>query len=684
MIQAPLVVFTSNLAQAAGASVLALLLASFHRLYGRSYLRTWAWSWWAYFVSLVGVSASLYLMYLNPVPVAAPMRLVVSGVSLAGAYWQAALLLFGTFEVVAERSLPRPLRHGILAASAVLAVGSVLASLALSPHARYFARIGVRALLLGLAFVVASLALWRSRPRTSGLGRRMVAGAFLFFGLHQLHYLVIVVAQMTWPGSLRYAPYLGPFDFLFQALMGIGMVIWLLEEERQRVLAASERIEHLAYHDPLTDLPNRNLLLQHLDSALTRSRRRAERLAVLFLDLDRFKVINDSLGRGYADELIRSIADRLRRNLRGTDLLARIAADEFIVLLPAVESEGEVFRVAEKLLGVIRRPFALQGRELYVTASAGVSRHPEDGADSEELLKKAEIAMFRAKEHSRDHYQLYAPDMDSHALERLSLESDLRKALGNGELTLFYQPVLDANTGEVRAVEALLRWQHPGKGLLGPGDFLWLAEVSGLSNALDLWVLRTACGEIQEWLRDGVPPLRLAVNLSARSFERPDLVERIREVLAEAGLPASALELEVTETLAMQNAEGTLAVLRGLKELGVRIAIDDFGTGYSSLSYLTNFPIDTLKVDRSFVQALGGARGSEEVAAAVIALAQSLEIGVVAEGVEEEVQWEILRNLGCDRVQGYLFSRPLPAAQCREYVLSGASSRWDVSAGGAG
>jgi diguanylate cyclase (GGDEF)-like protein len=667
MIDGSQVLITSNLAQAAGAVVLALALTAFYRLYRRPYLLTWAFSWWAFCLALLGNSVSIYL--LQRLPPEALARIMPSIVGLAGTYWQAAWLLLGTHEMITERRLPRRTRLGILAALLAVAAAFILGTVASTPAQSFFVRVGIRTLFLGLGFAAASYGIWRYHPRTPGLGRLMVSGAFLLFGLHQLHYFVIVMAQIVSPASFSYAALMTPFDFLLHTLMGISMVVSLLEEERQRVLVASERIEHLSYHDSLTDLPNRNLLLQHLAAVLDRAGRRGERVAVLFLDLDRFKLINESLGRGYADELLNSIADRLRRNLRSTDLVARLAADEFAVLLPNIESEAEIVRVAEKLLGVVRRPFALQGRELYVTASLGISRYPEDGPDPEELLKKSDIAMYQAKAVSRDHYQIYVPSMDADSRERLALESDLRKALAHGELVLYYQPVLDARSRAVEGVEALLRWQHPERGLLGPAHFLWLAEVSGLSNTLDLWVLRTACAEIQGWRQGGVPPLRLAVNLSARSFQRPDLVDRIKDVLAETGLPAPLLELEITETLAMQNAEGTLAVLGGLKELGVRIAIDDFGTGYSSLSYLTTFPIDTLKVDRSFVQALGTARGSNEIAAAVIALAESLEIGVVAEGVEREEQWEILKHLGCGKVQGYLFSRPLPAMDCRSFVL---------------
>ncbi|HEY0783258.1 MAG TPA: EAL domain-containing protein, partial [Thermoanaerobaculia bacterium] len=434
-------------------------------------------------------------------------------------------------------------------------------------------------------------------------------------------------------------------------------------------------------HDALTDLPNRSRLIHQLLATLPEARRGGERMAVLSLDLDRFTVINDSLGHRAGDEVLCALADRLHRSLRPGDTVGRLGGDEFVLLLRGVGSEAELVRTAETLLAVVRVPFLIGGREVHVSASLGASRFPEDGADPEELLKRAEVAMYQAKEQGRGPYQIYAPTMDAHNLEQLSLENDLRKALVNREFVLFYQPVLNCHTRGVDSVEALLRWRHPRLGLLRPGQFLWLAEAAGLTDAVDLWVLRTACRQMVAWQADGVPRLRVAVNLSARPFQRRDLLERVKEVLAETTLQPSSLEIEITETLAMQNAEASLAVLRGLKELGVRISIDDFGTGYSSLSYLTNFPIDTLKVDASFVRSLGGDSGSEEVVAAVIALAHSLDIDVVAEGVEEELQWQVLRELGCDKVQGYLFSHPLPADECRQLALEGDAQRELLPAG---
>ena len=663
-----LVILVSRLAQAGGALVLALVLVGFYRLYRREYLRTWAWSWGAFCVALATSSLILYLDRGGQLPHSLGTGLTVAAV-IAG-YWQIAWLLFGTYELATTQVVSKQAQHRILAFLAALAVVPVITSFVLDGAADARLSETIRSLCLAAALLVASYWVWNAGNEevSAGMGQRIMAGAFLLSAVQESYHLAIRLSRSLVAVTPQY---LAPADFLLQFLLGVAMVIWLLEEERRRVLAASARAEHLAYHDTLTDLPNRNLLVQHVAAALHRAERRPDgRCAVLFLDLDRFKVINDSLGHSYGDEILRSITERLRRNLLETETVARMGGDGFAVLLPVVSSEWKIGQMAEKLLGLIRRPFAVHGTELYVTSSVGISRFPEDGSDPEELIKKAEIAMYHAKEHGGDQYQVYAPTMDANALERLALENDLRKALVHGELVLFYQPVLDARTGVIEGVEALLRWQHPERGLMGPAEFLWLAEVTGMSNAVDLWVIKTACREISEWHKDGAD-VRVAVNLSARPFQRPDLLDRIQEVLAETGLPPSLLQLEITETLAMQNAEASQNVLRGLKELGIRIAIDDFGTGYSSLSYLTTLPIDILKVDRSFVSGLGTDRGSGEITAAVISLAHSLKLDVVAEGVENETQLEILRSLGCNKVQGYLFSPPIPADRCRAKALDG-------------
>jgi diguanylate cyclase (GGDEF)-like protein/PAS domain S-box-containing protein len=431
---------------------------------------------------------------------------------------------------------------------------------------------------------------------------------------------------------------------------------------------AEEQIKNLAYHDALTGLPNRLLFNDRLSVAVAQAHRQGYRLAIFFLDVDRFKVINDSLGHSLGDRLLQGVARRLQSSVREGDTVARLGGDEFILLLPALNRTEDVAKVAEKILDSLKLPFRLEGRELYVTASMGISLYPDDGGDAETLIKNADTAMYRAKEQGRDNYQLYTPAMNATAVERLALENSLRKALARDELELVYQPLLDLGTGRVHGVEALLRWRHPERGLLLPSEFIPLAEVTGLILPIGPWVLRTACGRARVWQDLGHPHLTVAVNLSARQFQQPDLVAQVKRALEETGLAPRCLDLEITETNAMSNAEATIHTLRELKTLGVRISIDDFGIGYSSLSYLKRLPIDTLKIDQSFVRDITSDPDDAAIATAVIALAHTLKLRVVAEGVETQEQLAFLAARHCDRMQGYLFSRPLPSQECGEFL----------------
>jgi diguanylate cyclase (GGDEF)-like protein/PAS domain S-box-containing protein len=424
---------------------------------------------------------------------------------------------------------------------------------------------------------------------------------------------------------------------------------------------AEEQIRSLAYRDPLTGLPNRLLFADRLALAVAQAHRHGQRLAILFLDLDRFKVINDSLGHGAGDRLIEDVAARLRACLREGDTVARLGGDEFTLLLPDVASPVDAARVADKVLHALRQPFPRDGRELFVTASIGISLFPEDGRDAETLVKHADTAMYRAKERGRDRYQIYSPEMSAQALERLALESGLRRALAQGELALHYQPVLDVASRRVLGLEALLRWRHPGLGLLEPSEFVPLAEVTGLIVPMGPWVLRTACAEARALEARGLPRLEVAVNLTARQLQQADLAQRVREALAETGLEPERLELEITESGALESPEAAVTTLRELKALGVRLAIDDFGTGYSSLSYLKRLPLDTVKIDQSFIRDITRDPDDAAIVSAVIAMAHRLKRRVVAEGVEDEAQLAFLRAEGCDCAQGWLFSRALPA-----------------------
>lgn len=433
-----------------------------------------------------------------------------------------------------------------------------------------------------------------------------------------------------------------------------------------------ERIRHLAYFDELTGLPNRQLFQDRLELAVEAARRHQRHAALLFLDLDRFKRINDTLGHGAGDEILRKSGERISQCVRQTDcvsrprcgdadfLVARLGGDEFIILLSEIERVEDAAVVARRIIEALSRPFLAGGHEVVVSASVGIAIHPLDGKDAETLLKNADVAMYHAKDQGRDNYQFYNEAMNARALERLMLEGDLRRALDRGEFVLHYQPQVDLRSGKVVGAEALVRWQHPELGLMAPAGFIGLAEETGLINALGRWVLRAACAQGREWERLGGSDLRIAVNVSRNQFRETGFVETIAEILEETGLPVGRLELEITETVLMEDDEDNRRVLEKLKDLGVGLSIDDFGTGYSSLGYLSRLPIDALKVDRSFLAGLPLDSDGKTLTAAIVALGRSLGLRVVAEGVESAEQLSFLWVLGCDEIQGYLVSRPVP------------------------
>jgi diguanylate cyclase (GGDEF)-like protein len=454
--------------------------------------------------------------------------------------------------------------------------------------------------------------------------------------------------------------------------LGIAWILRLRRRVRRQAAAyrriastlreTEERLQYQAYHDALTDLPNRLLFSEHLSPELAQARRQSRPLAVLFLDLDHFKVINDTLGHAVGDQLLKEVAQRLKAGLRESDTVARVGGDEFAVLLPELASPADAAMIAEKLLRLVASPVTLAGRELSVTASVGIALHPSDGKDVEPLLQSADLAMYRAKEMGRNHYQLSSPTMNaSKALERLSMENSIWRGLQGREFELYYQPQLDLQTEAVECVEALIRWPRSDGGVTEPSDFVPLAEGSRLIVPLGEWVLRSACSQAKAWQDDGLSWVRVAVNVSVREFQELDFLSKLDEVLRETRLDPRSLDLEITESMAMQNVELTLAVLRQVREIGVGVVLDDFGTGHSSLSYLKLLPITKVKIDRSFVRDVPRDAGDAAIVSAVIAMAKTLKIKVVAEGVETPEQLAYLKEQGCHEIQGYLFSRPMPA-----------------------
>jgi len=424
---------------------------------------------------------------------------------------------------------------------------------------------------------------------------------------------------------------------------------------------ADERIQFLATHDDLTRLPNRVMFNQLFEQSIRLARRDNHQCAVLFIDLDRFKVINDSLGHAAGDTLLIEVAKRLRDCVRDSDVVGRLGGDEFVVMLDRISDRDQVAVVARKILAALLSPILLAGHECSTTGSVGIAVFPENGNDALTLTKNADIAMYLAKEEGKNDFRFFSSEIKSQSIERLMLEADLRHALQLDQFTLHYQPKLDVQTGRITGLEALLRWVHPELGDLPPMEFISLAEETGLIIPIGLWVLKTACAQNMAWQRDGLPAISMAVNLSPRQFLDENLLRDIDELLMSTGMPAHLLQLEITESMVMQNVDRAVKVLDQIQSRGVRLAIDDFGTGYSSMSLMKQFPIDTIKIDRSFVRDLENSSQDRAIAKAIISMGKALGLTVVAEGVETAEQDAFLRGHECDELQGYLFSRPIPA-----------------------
>lgn len=446
----------------------------------------------------------------------------------------------------------------------------------------------------------------------------------------------------------------------------VGSAIDVTEQRR-----AEEKAQYLAYYDSITNLPNRALCKERLKHAILHAHRSDKMLSVLFLDLDRFNVVNDTLGHAAGDILLKQVAEKLQECIHEDELVARIGGDEFLLILPEISSEKEVTKIAGDVLNIFNQPFIIQDKEIFISTSMGISFYPHDGMDVETLFKNADTALYRAKERGRNNYQFYASKMNDRALERLSLEQDLRKAVERNELFLLYQPRVSLKSGRIVGVEALIRWKHTLLGTISPAEFIPLAEESGLIVPIGEWVIRTACLQNKVWHDKGYKDLRLAVNISPKQFKHGNLTDNVKAIIHELGMSPRLLELEITEGCMVENTDVNLNVIQTLKSIGLDISVDDFGTGFSSLNYLKQFKVDFLKIDQSFVNGIPDDLNDSAITNAIINMGHSLKLSVVAEGVETREQAEFLRDNDCDEIQGYYFSRPVSAEEIEKLIDEG-------------
>jgi diguanylate cyclase (GGDEF)-like protein len=578
-------------------------------------------------------------------------------------YWNVAWLVFGTYEIGTGRRVGRRLLWSVVAGAALLAVASVVpyagVDSATAATARMTLRVGLRTLTAGAAFLVAGAGVWRMRSRHGGgMGPFLLALSLSLYGLEQLHYFGHALYQLATRTSPAYVALFSYLDVVILALVGMGMVAWLLEEEQGRLAVAAERIEYLAAHDPLTGLPHRHLFLEELRRAVDDAQGSDRRIGVLCLDLYGFKWVNESMGHRIGDLLLRKVGERLAGAVGAQGTVARLGGDEFAVLVPVVDRVHDVRAMAVRLTERLSEPFDVGERNLVVATSMGLSVYPDDATDPEELLSNAAAALAATVRRGR--VVTWEPAMSRMAAEGFGLEGELNRALEAGELVLHYQPIFDLKLDRVVRVEALMRWRHPERGLLEPGEFFHAADLAGLTERMDLWALERALKRLRFLRRQGHDSLRMAVNLAPANLERQDLAGQIRRVLQRCELAPADLEIEITEAAAIQIGGSSLDVLQVLDRIGVGLSLDDFGTGYSSLTYLRRLPVDTVKIDRSFVHDLEVTEQATDIIRAIINLGKDLGLTVVGEGVETEEQWEILRELGCDQIQGFALGVPVP------------------------
>ena len=645
---------------------LALLLYHFYRRHRKDYVRSWAlyWVWSALFT----LGSWIVFVFAAERAFSDPVRWIpLLGGSVAG-FVALGHLITGGYSVVNQRPLKIRLTRRLFTALTVFALATPAALLPLTRTEELFhlTHVAIFAMAFGLTYLIWSIIFWR-RTRTEKTSWILLSLTFGIFGVAEIIGFLREIGWVAVSAPEQHPDSVVLFGAFLQGMVGLGMIIRLLDDERQAAVLAASQVEHLAYHDDLTGLPNRSLFYDRLIMALSQAERRDRKLAVLFIDLDHFKNINDSLGHSFGDALLRVTAQRIQSVIRREDTVARFGGDEFVLLMPDVRSAEDTAKVAQKIIEVVREPLEAHGREMVTTCSIGVSLFPADGADAETLVRNADTAMYRAKEGGRARCQLYTASMNAMALEKLDLELAIRRAIDNQELELYYQPLIDAGSRGVVGFEALLRWNHPSMGMMLPDHFLPAAEQCGLITSIGSWVIGEACSQIAAWNGSLGRPFFVSINLSAQDLMDEELPKRLETAISTAGIAPGQLEIEITESNAFEDGEQITRTLQQLRDVGVRIAIDDFGSGYSFLGRLKALPIDVLKIDKVF---LGDLSSGNDVAitGSVISMAHGMNLSVVAEGVENLDQLKFLSEKLCDRFQGYLFSKPIESSRVEEFV----------------
>ncbi|MFI3158492.1 MAG: EAL domain-containing protein [Methylococcaceae bacterium] len=561
----------------------------------------------------------------------------------------------------------------------LLALFGLPAALLLSVFMAVWPSVSARQIVMSAFIILVNVLIIRDTLRQRSSALNMETNLFMsFVGAEAfLHAIRIIIVMMTPASTASYIVSPEQPDRLFFMLLFITGISRLLITVTLVSARLQDELNQLATQDLLTQLPNRRLLLERLKHGIDLERRDGKQLALLMIDLDRFKAVNDSLGHAAGDELLQQVAGRIQTRLRDVDMVARLGGDEFIVLLEDIAHTEDAARVAEDIVADLSRPFQLlhcneadhePGREVQIGASIGISLYPQHGNDPELLMEQADTAMYEAKQAGRGCFAYFSEELTIAVRKRIALENRLRRAIEQQELRVFYQPQIDIADGRIIGAEALVRWQSPNEGLIAPIHFIPIAEETGLIIAIGEWVLRETCRQGRRWLASGFPPLILAVNVSPQQFRRCDINALAAEILAETGFPAGQLELELTETGLMENQDKAVEVLNNLRDQGIRLAIDDFGTGYSSLAYLKRFPVDVLKIDKSFIDDIPHLQDDMEITATIIAMGHILGFKVLAEGVETQEQLDFLRKKGCDAYQGYFTSRPVPAEDFAELL----------------